>query len=126
MVTPKHPKMIISSSKTNGCWGNPPFWEPPPIMLQMPVWFEKPLPLTPFHPAASGLHSAATGHRAVEVVAAQRSPAVIVEGQNAGIRKQPPKALKPSEVEGNLGFFRFLKFLFPSKHGSLFHCELDV
>ena len=24
-----HPKMIIFSRKTNGCWGNPPFWEPP-------------------------------------------------------------------------------------------------
>jgi len=85
---------------------------------------EKPLPLTPFPRATSGLHSAATGHRAVEVAAAQRSPAGNRRG--AKCRKQPPpKALKSSE--GNMSYFFFISFfLFPSKHGSLFHCELDV
>ena len=27
VVPPKHPKMIISSRKNHGCWGNPPFKE---------------------------------------------------------------------------------------------------
>ena len=53
-------------------------------MFAMPVCSKNHVPLTPFPRATSGLHSAATGHRAVEVGAAQRSPAVIVEGQNAG------------------------------------------
>ena len=29
VVPPKHPKMIIFSRKTHGCWGNPPFKETP-------------------------------------------------------------------------------------------------
>ena len=87
----------------------------PPNHVANASLFEKPLPLTPFPRATSGLHSAATGHRAVEVVAAQRSPAANRRG--AKCRKQPPpKALKSSE--GNLFFFHVLKFLFPSKHGS--------
>ena len=40
VVPPKHPKMVIFSRKTHGCWGNSPFKETPGSGLpKKPVFF---------------------------------------------------------------------------------------
>ena len=54
VVPPKHPKMIIFSRKTHGCWGNPPFKESPHIYIawalnwHINVWF-RPVFIFSFH-----------------------------------------------------------------------------
>ena len=71
----------------------------PPNHVAMPVC-SIPLPLTPFHRATFELHSAATGHRAAEVVAAQRSPA---NRQGQKIKEATTKSAEVFRRE--LGFF---------------------